>query len=77
MSDPLPTTNRCAKCGEWWAQAHVCPPRQAYAYTGPTPDCKTCRHYVTRNDAGCGSIAVCINANRYTPLPPVKLWRTT
>jgi hypothetical protein len=24
MSIPLPTTNRCTICGEWWADTHVC-----------------------------------------------------
>lgn len=25
MTEPLPLTNRCQKCGEWFHLAHVCP----------------------------------------------------
>lgn len=38
-------------------------------------NCRTCRHYVTRNDAGCGSIAVCTDGDRYVALPVVQLWK--
>lgn len=44
----------------------------------PEPDCRTCKraaiqHGVTR----CTSPYFCTNGDRYEPLPPVRLWRTT
>ena len=78
MSDPLTATNRCTRCGEWWAQAHVCPTaKQAYAYRGPLPDCRTCKKASERMNGGFGCLVVgqCTNADRYEPLPVVKLWR--
>ena len=78
MAEPLPATNRCTKCGEWWAQAHMCPTaKQAYAYRGPLPDCRTCSHY---DDTGPGAdicyADICTNGDRYDPLPVVQLWKT-
>lgn len=79
MADPLPETNRCTRCGEWWAQAHVCPTaKRVYAYRGPEPDCRTCaRCYATKGHGvyGCDSVVACTNGDRYQPLPVVQLWR--
>ena len=49
--------------------------KQAYAYRGPEPDCRTCRKVIQRNGIGCGSVVMCTNADRYDPLPPVRLYR--
>ena len=42
-------------------------------------DCRTCtRHYTDKGQqVGCSSIVACVNGDRYEPLPPVRLWRTT
>lgn len=47
--------------------------------TGPLPDCRTCNRAYIRmtNEIGCGSVGNCANADRYEPLPPMRLWRTT
>lgn len=48
-------------------------------YKRPEPDCRTCVHHylnIYENNA-CEEYAMCINADKYEPLPPVKLWRTT
>ena len=45
----------------------------------PKPDCRTCAHHylnIYENNA-CEEYAMCTNADRYEPLPPVRLWRTT
>ena len=60
--------------------ADTCPPPakvQAYAYTGPTPDCRTCNHYeYTRNDGDSCYAGPCKDGHLYDPLPPLKLWKT-
>lgn len=46
----------------------------------PAVDCRTCaRCYSTKGRGvfGCDSVVACTNGDRYQPLPPVKLWRTT
>jgi hypothetical protein len=50
------------------------PQFQAYTYRGPMPDCRTCSHYAANAQLACG---ICTNADRYDPLPPVRLWKTT
>lgn len=81
MADLLPGTHRCAKCGEWWAQAHACPIATNFTKIDqrPEPDCRTCsRAYIRMtNEIGCRSVGNCVNADHYQPLPPVRLWRTT
>ena len=73
MADPLPMPNRCTKCGEWWAQAHVCPTKKPPMRL----DCRTCaRFHVPKVGAICDSVIVCTNGDRHQPLPPVKLWKT-
>ena len=46
----------------------------------PEPDCRTCSHYDTPWRCVLPSIAdgdTCTNADRYDPLPPVRLWKKT
>lgn len=40
----------------------------------PESDCRTCKGYNMSHKEWCD---VCTNADRYQPLPPVRLWRTT
>lgn len=42
-------------------------------------DCRTCNRAYIRmtNEIGCRSVGNCTNADRYEPLPPMRLWRTT
>ncbi len=78
-------TYPCARCNmdegsPVCLQDERCPRhgRQAYAYRGPEPDCRTCaRCYATKGHGvyGCDSVVTCTNGDRYQPLPPVKLWR--
>ena len=44
------------------------------AITSPEPDCRTCSHYRVLH-ASC-HYQPCTDADRYEPLPPVRLWRT-
>ena len=74
MDEGSPVCRQDQKC-------HNMPPakQQAYAYRGPLPDCRTCTHHylnIYENNA-CEEYAMCTNADRYQPLPPVRLWRTT
>ena len=42
------------------------------------PDCRNCSHYDTGPGPGAYCYAdICTSADRYDPLPPVRLWRTT
>lgn len=42
----------------------------------PEPDCRTCRNLYVPHQT-CIEDVPCTNADRYEPLPPVRLWRTT
>ncbi len=42
---------------------------------GPV-DCRTCKHFGVCSSMPAGRL-ICTNADRYDPLPPVRLWRTT
>lgn len=88
MAEPLPATNRCGFCGEWWAQAHVCPSKADYIIrpagikieAKPEPDCRTCQHSVLDryDEMHCHAFRLtgsCLDGDLYKPLPPVKLWR--
>lgn len=79
-------TYPCARCNmdegsPVCLQDERCPKhgKQTYAYRGPEPDCRTCRSFYHWEDGVCkqSSKNPCINADRYQPLPPVRLWRTT
>ena len=39
-------------------------------------DCRTCNAYGRKTET-CYAGDICTNADRYQPLPPVRLWRTT
>ena len=76
MTEELRIGADCRKCGRRNIE-HAngqCPQPQAYAYRGPEPDCRTCSHYAANAQLACG---ICTNADRYDPLPPVRLWKTT
>jgi hypothetical protein len=81
MAELLPGTYRCAKCGEWWAQAHACPIATNFTKIGQRPetDCRTCKSFYHWEDGVCkqSNKNPCINADRYQPLPPVRLWKKT
>lgn len=50
----------------------------AAAVTAAARDCRTCRNTITQYGVTrCNSTVVCTNADRYKPLPPVRLWKTT
>ena len=41
-------------------------------------DCRTCGHHYLNayENPACEEYVMCTNADRYDPLPPVRLWRT-
>ena len=46
------------------------------ALLAESPDCRTCaRFHAPKVGAVCDSIIVCANADRYQPVPPVRLYR--
>ena len=50
----------------------------AAAVSAAARDCRTCRNTITQYGVTrCNSTVVCTNADRYKPLPPVRLWKTT
>ena len=51
-------------------------PKAIYAYTGPMPDCSTCRMYRLLAGPWCDISGKCIAGDQYRPMPPVRLWRT-
>ena len=65
-----------------WAAAQLLPGEgiedgvaRIAALLAESRDCRTCSHAGTTNVRPvCG---ICTNADRYDPLPPVRLWRTT
>ena len=50
----------------------------AAAVSAAARDCRTCRNTITQYGVTrCNSTVVCTDADRYQPMPPVRLWKTT
>lgn len=58
-------------CGDWPGLWCLECPKHSQG-----PDCRTCTAF-GRISVQCYSNDPCTNADRYEPLPPVRLWRTT
>ena len=78
MSDHSKCRTNCGAtdCRVPWGQVLHDAARRSAKIIRPEPDCRTCKKASERMNGGFGCLVVgqCTNADRYEPMPPVRLW---